>query len=248
MRLSRFALFAFGLGSLSGVTLSERGFARSNALQAEVQSFFCTNEPVSHAISLLAKRSPVLINAVIDDVTDPIVTISRQRATVGGILTDLLEHHPGHEPYDESSTILILPDSLVHKEVFPLTKRLSSFSVTYHSYQMRGQTRYGCDFYLPGNPTLNIGFSPVSSSWIPDYPTFPHVRAFTNQSIVEILTAISKEEKKSFYCYRLSNDFVRAQNKDWADRKVGPTWWPNPDVPCYSVFWGTAWPGVRPQE
>jgi hypothetical protein len=51
----------------------------------------------------------------------------------------------------------------------------------------------------------------------------------------------------SFFCYRLDKDSVKAQNRAWADKRM-PTWWPNPDAPCYTVFWGTGWYGVRGNE
>lgn len=251
MNHKRFSILATALANVVCLALVGNCDAEDDPLQTEIQGFFCTNAPASHAICLLAKRSSIPINAVIDDVTDPTVTISAQRATVGKILNDLLAARLGHDSYEEDGVILILPGWLFHKEVLPLTKKLSKFSVTCRSYQSQsaqGQTRYSYDFYLAGNPTLNIGFSPMRLNRKPDYSTFPYVRTFTNQSIVEILTTISKEEHQSFYCYRMDPDSVKARNKDIADRKMGPTWWPNPDAPCYSVFWGTDWPGLRAQQ
>jgi hypothetical protein len=247
MRQNCSGILALALGGLLATALGGGCCAQSEPLQTEIEGFFCTNEPVSHAICLLAKRSAIPINAVIDDVTDPMVTVSVQRATIGQILRNLLEQHPGHDPYEESGTVLILPGWLFHKEVFPLTKKVSRFSFPYQSYKMRGETKYGCFFYLPENPALNIGFSPMRLNRKPNYSAFPYVRTFTNQSPLEILTTVSQEAKQSFYCYRLDNDFVKARNKEWADKKMGPTWWPNPDAPCYSVFWGTDWPGIRPK-
>jgi hypothetical protein len=224
---------------------------QGDPLQTEIQSFCYTNEPVSHLMCLLAKRSPVPINVVIDDMSDPAVTITMQKATIKAVLADLLLHHPGHKPHEERGTIMVFPDSLFGKETSPLTKKLAEFRVTYTSYQSRiaqGQIKYGCCFYLPENPDLNVGLSPMRLNRKPDCPTFPYVRAFQNRSVLEILTDISKEGGQSFYCYRMDPADVKARNKSIAERHMGPTWWPKPDAPCYAVIWGTDWSGVRPQE
>jgi hypothetical protein len=242
-----FAILAAISSTILYSSLDGKCYAQSNVLQTEIQGFFLTNVPVSHAICLLAKRSPIPIDAVIDDWNDPLVTISVERATIGAILRELLAHHPNHGFREESGTILVLPDSLFHREVPPLTKRLSKFNVTYQSYQMRGRERYACVFYLLNNPQLNIDFAAVLLSQKPNYSAFPHVRTFENQSIVDILTAISKEGAISFYCYRMDPSFVKARNKDADDEKKA-TWWPNPDAPCYSVIWGTNWYGERPSQ
>ncbi|MGO9610571.1 MAG: hypothetical protein ACLPT4_13110, partial [Verrucomicrobiia bacterium] len=149
-----------------------------------------------------------------------------------------------------SGLILILPDALLHKQVFPLTQKLTKFTITCYSHNSiseTGRTVYLYRFEHPENPALNISLVGLGLSGKPDYFSFPHERTFENQSILEILTTISSEEKKSFFCYRKDKDFVNAKNKEWADKKI-PTWWPNPDAPCYSLFWGTAWYGVRGKE
>jgi hypothetical protein len=243
------ALFAVVIYANLG--FSERCLAQTGVLETVVNSFCYTNEPVSHLICLLAKRSPILLNAVVDDISDPVLTISEQRATIGDILRELLIHHPGHELHEESGTILVLPKWLSRDESFPLTNRLREFGVTYRSYQSHidhGETRYWCDFYLPENPELNVGFSPVRVKGEQDHTSFPYVRSFRDRSILEILTAISQENGQSFYCYRMDPADVKARNKSIADRHMGPTWWPKPDAPCYAVIWGTDWSGIRPSQ
>jgi len=220
-------------------------------LQNTVRDFCYTNMPVSHVICLLAKKSPVPIDAVIDDTNDPPVTISEEKTTVAEILQKLLSLHPGHHPHEQSGVILILPDWLLDKQVFPLTDKLARFSTTFNLAPVAPdskQTIATCDFFPSNNPDLNISIPVFGLSRKPNYSSFPHVRTFENQSILKILTTISSEQNMSFFCYRLDKDFVKAQNKTWAEKKMGPTWWSKPDEPCYSVFWGTGWYGVRSQE
>ena len=224
--------------------------AATEHLQTVIQDFCHTNIPVSHAICLLSKQSPVPIDAVIEDTNDPPVTICEEKATIGEILQKLLTQHPGHHPHGQSGAVLVLPDWLLDKQVFPLTQKVTKFNITCYSHNSiseAGRTVYFYRFDDPENPVLNISLGALGASRKPDYSNFPHVRTFENRSIVEILTGISSEQKQSFFCYRLNNNFVRAQNKEWAEKKM-LTWWPNPDAPCYSIFWGTAWTGVRGQE
>ncbi|MGA2222209.1 MAG: hypothetical protein ABSH21_10650 [Verrucomicrobiia bacterium] len=250
--LRRSSVIGFVLwGIILGNGMQGRCSAETELLQSEIRDFCHTNIPVSHAICLLAKQSPVPIDAVIDDTNDPPVTISVEKATIAEILQQLLPQHPGHHPHERSGVVLILPDWLLDKQVFPLTQKVTKFNITCYSHNSMyetGRTVYLYRFDPPENPALNISLGALGLSGKPDYSTFPHERTFENQSIVEILTAISSEQKKSFFCYRHDKDFVKAKNKEWAERKMGPTWWPNPDAPCYSVFWGTAWYGVRGKE
>jgi hypothetical protein len=133
---NRFSILTAVLGTLLCLSLGGKCYSQSNVLQTEIQGFFLTNEPVSHAICLLAKRSPIPINAVIDDLNDPAVTISAERATIGGVLRELLAYHPGHDLREESGTILILPDRFWHREAAPFTKKLSKFNATYRLWRI----------------------------------------------------------------------------------------------------------------
>ncbi len=219
--------------------------AQSNLLQTGISGFFVTNVPTSHAICLLAKQSPVLINAVIDDTNDPPVTISAGRSTIGEILHELLVSHPAHAPHEGGDgAILILPDRFWQHQIEPFTKRLVKFDATYRLWKTRNGNLYGVDFYPPLG-SLNIQLSPTEISQPPNYASFPHVRTFTNQSIVAILTTIAKEGAGPFYCYREGPALVQEVNKETARQKK-TTWWPNPDAPCYSLIWGTKWYGKRP--
>ncbi len=233
------------LSGLLGAAVTVNCYSQTNVLQTEIQDVSYTNVPVSHAICLLAKQSPVPIDAIIDDTNDPPVTIFVEKATIAEILQKLLLQHPGHHAHEQSGLILILPDGLFNKQVFPLTQKLTKFDITCYSHNSiseTGLTVYLYRFDHPENPALNVSLGALGVSRNPNYATFPHVRTFENQSIVEILTTISLEEKKSFYCYRLDKDFVKAQNKEWAEKKMGPTWWPDPTrlvIRCFGERLGT---------
>ena len=193
-------------GIILGSGRQGRCAAETDLLQTEIRDFSYTNVPVSHAICLLAKHSTVPIDAVIDDTNDPPVSISVEKATIAEILQKLLVQHPGHHPHEQSGVVLILPDWLLDKQVFPLTQKVTKLNITCYSRNSiseTGRTVYLYRFDHPENPALNIGLGALGASRKPDYSAFPHVRTFENQSIVEILTAISSEEKKSFFCYRL---------------------------------------------
>jgi hypothetical protein len=61
---------------------------------------------------------------------------------------------------------------------------------------------------------------------------------FENQTLVEVLTALSAKWRLPWYCGRIRQDFMRWHNKQIGDMPGSPIMWPHEDSPGYWIKWG----------
>lgn len=206
----------------------------------EVSEFACTNLPVSQAIALLARKSPLPINCIIDATEEPRVSISLGRSSLGDTLREVLRPMTNYESLAKSGTVLVLPKGLIEDKACPLNHVIAQYSVTY--IPIGGTTNHGCLFPYASNTSL--AGATFDKPPPPSCKSFPATRHFENQSLLQILIAISSEWRESWSCGRVRPDFVRWYNN--RERKAGvpisEMWWPDESAPCYWVEWGIGAP------
>ncbi len=240
MRSRRVVLSFVCVTFLCGATCQAGENATAGLWNFGVSNFSCTNLPVSQALALLSKGTPVPINCIIDVTEEPRVSVSLAHSRLGDALQEILRPMTNYVFLAKSGTVLVLPHGLLQDSTCPLNRVIPEYKVTYIA---AGRTTdHGCLFSYTSSTSL-----PAATFDRPPPPScgsFPVIRHFENQTLLQILTAISSEWRASWSCGRVRPDFIRWYND--RERKggvpVSEMWWPDESAPCYWVEWGIGAP------
>jgi hypothetical protein len=211
-------------------------------LDAEVEAFDCTNLSVSAAISKLASANGGPINVIIDSVAEPTVTVAARQQRVAQILGEILRAIPDYEFSPKLQSVLVCPRGLSKNSSFVLNQVIPGFQVEFWRYESGRAPTYGCGFDYQPASQLNIAlpFLPLATSK-PNCDAFPCVRHYKNRALIDVLTELSIELRRSWACGRVNPSFVRRHNaKAERDRKkdgLSRPYWPNEKLPAYLVTW-----------
>ena len=212
------------------------------SIDTEIPEFTCTNQSFSRAIYLLSEKSPLPINCIVDEFEEPRVSVQEGRATLGAILQRIVSFAAKYRVMPRGETILVAPDGLQKDAEFVLNRVHSRFQVTYTAYRHRnGEQAYDCSFAQPeGKYPLNVAMPDLYFDHDPGVANSPWIVAYTNQSLLDVLTAVSVQTRSSWFCGRVRPEYIRRFNKQFAESKLpdASTWWPDERAPGYAITWG----------
>ncbi len=209
-----------------------------NPLQKNVDGFSCEKVSVSEAINLLSKKSAIIIDSIIDDVQEPLVTIPLQNGTIENLLQKILLSLPNYHVLTKSKSILVLPKGLEANKDFPLNQVLKKFTIRYNTYVNGHKERvYKCEFADRRCNQLNIPREAFFLKSKPDFQEFPAFVRFENQALLDIVISISEKEQMPWCCSK-QNPWGVHETNQWIVKYGVEKSWEDESKPCYCIMWG----------
>ncbi|MDD2710814.1 MAG: hypothetical protein PHV34_22765 [Verrucomicrobiae bacterium] len=209
------------------------GLAYSQISPDGTVEFSCENTSLSDAISQLSSKSHVPINSIIDELTEPRITIPPHKGTASAFLDEIVAQAPAYGKSLRSGAILVCPKGLEGNAAFPLNQRFKKYDLKYSAYKRTtGKTVYRCEFIDQQGSSINVAMGAFILTDKPDYQDFSKIVNFENQTLLEILLSLSAKHEIWWCCAKLQPSYVHEANKRMVEKS-----WKNEDAPCYQVFW-----------
>ena len=213
----------------------------AEVLDGQLVQFACTNVSISQAIISLARHSPVPINIVIADSSEPVITVSLTEVTIGAALKAIISAAPGYVIMETNQTIVVSGVSPKDYSQHPLSQLVDQLDVKYQDLRQDSPSypAFSC-LFSNSLKTMNILLQSFSTKRTPSIRNFPSTRSFHGQNLFDILNQVSKDMNASWCFYQITPQYAKDLNRmyNMYSNPMSGAWRFNEFSPAYCVTWG----------
>ena len=234
-------LFRFpALTLVTSIMIVWPSFIRATAIHQQdivVNDYSCTNKSVSSALRSLSIKSGIVINCIIDQIEEPLVTMSCHNVTIGEILDRIMIGMTNYEVMVGKESLLVCPKGILRDNSFILNHSIPECVVS--NYWLPDDN---CMiFEIDPKPFIPLNIALMGPLYVltKSNTTSSSSRIFTNHTLLSVLTSLSEEGHTSFFLSRVRPTHIQKYNADERKDGLNQSWWPNRNAPGYCLSWRT---------